>query len=58
MLSRRVRGAGLLDPLLRYYTWKIAATALALVAGWTAFAVLAMRYLHPRRLVRQPGHRA
>ena len=40
MLSRRVRQAGLLDPRLRYYTWKIAATALALVAGWTAFAVL------------------
>jgi fatty acid desaturase len=40
MLSRHVRGAGLLDRRLRYYTWKIALTALALVAGWTAFAVL------------------
>ncbi|MCW2932187.1 MAG: delta fatty acid desaturase [Actinomycetia bacterium] len=40
MLSRRVRQAGLLDPRLRYYTWKIAATVLALAAGWTAFAVL------------------
>jgi fatty acid desaturase len=40
MLSRRVRQAGLLDRRLRYYAWKIALTALALAAGWTAFAVL------------------
>jgi fatty acid desaturase len=39
-LSRRVRQAGLLDRRLRYYTWKIALTALALAAGWTTFAVL------------------
>jgi fatty acid desaturase len=39
-LSRRVRQAGLLDRRLRYYAWKIALTALALAAGWTAFAVL------------------
>jgi fatty acid desaturase len=40
MLSRRVRQAGLLDRRLRYYAWKITLTALALVAGWAAFAVL------------------
>jgi fatty acid desaturase len=40
MLSRHIRQAGLLDRRLRYYTWKIALTALALAAGWTAFAVL------------------
>jgi fatty acid desaturase len=40
MLSRHVRQAGLLDRRLRYYAWKIALTALALAAGWTAFAVL------------------
>jgi fatty acid desaturase len=40
MLSRRVQRAGLLDRRLRYYTWKIALTALALAAGWTAFVVL------------------
>jgi fatty acid desaturase len=39
-LSRRVRRAGLLDRRLRYYGWKIALTALALAAGWTAFAIL------------------
>ena len=39
-LSRHVRQAGLLDRRLRYYAWKIAFTALALAAGWTAFAVL------------------
>jgi fatty acid desaturase len=40
MLSRRVRQAGLLDRRLRYYAWKIALTAVALAAGWTAFAAL------------------
>src|ERR1700746_3681242 len=39
-LSRRVRQAGLRDRRPRYYTWKIALTALALAAGWTAFVVL------------------
>jgi fatty acid desaturase len=39
-LSRRVRRAGLLDRRLRYYGWKIALTALALAAGWIAFAIL------------------
>ncbi len=39
-LSRHVRQAGLLDRRLRYYFWKIALTTLALVAGWTAFALL------------------
>jgi len=40
MLSCHVRQAGLLDRRLRYYAWKITLTALALAAGWTAFAVL------------------
>jgi fatty acid desaturase len=40
MLSRQVRQAGLLNRRTRYYVWKIALTALALVAGWTAFALL------------------
>jgi len=40
MLSRHVRQAGLLDRRLRYYAWKIGLTWLALLAGWTAFAVL------------------
>src|SRR5438105_13008779 len=40
MLSRQVRQAGLLDRRLRYYAWKITLTALALAAGWAAFAVL------------------
>jgi fatty acid desaturase len=39
-LSRRVRQAGLLDRRLRYYAWKIGLTALALTAGWTAFALI------------------
>ena len=39
-LSRHVRQAGLLDRRLRYYFWKIGLTALALVAGWTAFALI------------------
>ena len=40
MLSRRVREAGLLDRRPHYYFWKIGLTALALAAGWTAFAVI------------------
>jgi fatty acid desaturase len=40
MLSRRVRQAGLLDRRLRYYTWKMVLTGLALAAGWAVFAVL------------------
>src|SRR5216684_85897 len=40
MLSRRVRQAGLLDRRLHYYSWKIGLTGLALVAGWTAFAIV------------------
>src|ERR1700684_2216548 len=39
-LSRDVRQAGLLDRRLRYYFWKIGLTALALVAGWTAVALI------------------
>src|ERR1700678_607468 len=39
-LSRDVRQAGLLDRRLGYYFWKIGLTALALVAGWTAFALI------------------
>jgi fatty acid desaturase len=40
MLSRRVRQAGLLDRRTGYYAWKIALTGVALVAGWTVFAVV------------------
>jgi fatty acid desaturase len=40
MLSKRVRQAGLLDRRLRYYSWKIGLTGLALAAGWTAFALI------------------
>jgi fatty acid desaturase len=40
VLSRRVRQAGLLDRRFRSYGWRIALTALALTAGWTAFAVI------------------
>jgi fatty acid desaturase len=40
MLSRQVREAGLLDRRMGYYAWKIGLTAVALVAGWTAFALL------------------
>jgi fatty acid desaturase len=40
ILSRQVRQASLLDRRLRYYTWKIALTATALVFGWAAFAVI------------------
>ncbi len=40
MLSRQVRHAGLLAPRRRYYVWKIALTAAALAAGWSAFALI------------------
>jgi fatty acid desaturase len=40
MLSRQIRETGLLDRRLRYYALKIAVTAAALVAGWTAFALV------------------
>jgi fatty acid desaturase len=40
VLSRQVRGAGLLDRRLRYYAWKIALTSAALIAGWAAFALI------------------
>jgi fatty acid desaturase len=40
ILSRQVRQAGLLNRRLRYYTWKIALTATALVLGWAAFAAV------------------
>ena len=39
-LSRQVREAGLLDRRLRYYAWKIALTAAALMLGWAVFAVI------------------
>jgi hypothetical protein len=40
LLSRQVRQAGLLNRRPRYYTWKIALTATAVVLGWAAFAVV------------------
>jgi fatty acid desaturase len=40
MLSRRVRQEGLLDRRPHYYGWLIGLTWLALVAGWTAFALI------------------
>ena len=39
-LSRQVREAGLLDRRPRYYAWKIALTAAALVLGWAVFAAI------------------
>ena len=39
-LSRQVRQSGLLERRHRYYTWKIAATAALMVAGWTAFVLV------------------
>ncbi|MDX6417156.1 MAG: hypothetical protein QOG28_1776 [Trebonia sp.] len=39
-LSKQVRQAGLLDRRTRYYAWKIALTAAALVLGWAAFAAI------------------
>ena len=39
-LSRLVREAGLLHRRTRYYTWKIAVTIGALVAGWVAFVIV------------------
>ena len=40
MLSRQIRQARLLERRLRYYAAKIAVTAVALVAGWAAFALI------------------
>jgi fatty acid desaturase len=39
-LSRQVRQAGLLARRPGFYGWKIASTAVALAAGWTAFALI------------------
>ena len=39
-LSRRVKAAGLLRSRPGYYSWKIAATAVSLAAGWTAFVLI------------------
>ena len=39
-LSRQVRQSGLLDRRPGYYAWKITLTAVALVLGWAAFAVI------------------
>jgi fatty acid desaturase len=39
-LSRQIKQAGLLDRRPRYYGWKIAITAAALAAGWTAFVLV------------------
>ncbi|WP_328395770.1 fatty acid desaturase family protein [Nocardia sp. NBC_00416] len=40
VLLRRVRDAGLLDRRLSYYAWKGGAVVAALIAGWTAFALI------------------
>jgi fatty acid desaturase len=39
-LSREIRSAGLLERRPGHYTWRIAITAAALVAGWAALAVV------------------
>ncbi len=39
-LSRQIKQAGLLDRRSGYYAWKIAATALPLVAGWVIFVLV------------------
>jgi len=39
-LSRQVKQAGLLDKRAGYYVWKIALTAVLLLGGWTAFALI------------------
>ena len=39
-LSRHVRQAGLLDRRVNSYAWRVGCTALALTAGWAAFAVI------------------
>jgi fatty acid desaturase len=39
-LSRQIKQAGLLERRGRYYAWKIAATVVALAAGWTAFVMV------------------
>jgi fatty acid desaturase len=40
VLSRQVRQAGLLERHPRYYLWRIAGTAAALVGGWAAFILV------------------
>jgi fatty acid desaturase len=40
VLSRQVKQAGLLERHPRYYLWRIAATAAALVGGWAAFILV------------------
>jgi fatty acid desaturase len=39
-LSRAVKESGLLDRRRGYYAWKVSLTAVALVLGWAAFAVI------------------
>jgi fatty acid desaturase len=39
-LSRQVRQAGLMQPRLGYYVWKITVTLTLLAAGWVAFALV------------------
>jgi fatty acid desaturase len=39
-LSRQIKEAGLLERRRGYYAWKIAATAVALAAGWTVFVMV------------------
>ena len=39
-LSRQIKQAGLLERRGRYYAWKIAATVVALAAGWTVFVMV------------------
>jgi fatty acid desaturase len=39
-LSRQVKQAGLLDRRVGAYSWRIALTAVALAAGWAAFALV------------------
>ena len=39
-LSRQIKEAGLLERRGGYYAWKIAATAVALAAGWTVFVMV------------------
>ena len=45
ILARQVRQAGLLDHRPRYYAWRIALTATALVLGWAAFAIVGNSWL-------------
>src|SRR6476469_7949421 len=69
-LSRQIKEAGLLGRRGRYYAWKIAATVVALAAGWTVFVIvgdswwqlavaafLAVAFTQIGRLVHEAGHR-